>query len=783
MNSKEIELQEIDHKLALLEKQREELIKKKQKIIQFLRKNNSTLSIFTPEEKINIFLDLFRGRADIFAIRWENKAGKSGYSVSCDNEWANNICKKPKVKCSECPNQAFKKLNSEAAYAHLTGKITVGLYPIELNNNCWFLAADFDKSDWKDAVSAYKKACDEMEISCYVEVSRSGNGAHIWIFFGGPILAKKARELGFYLLDKAMNYHSNLSFSSYDRLFPNQDNLPIGGFGNLIALPLQYNLRKFGKSVFVDDDFKPYFDQWSLLSSVKKIAESNVNNILEKQSISRLPGNREKPWERFNCNRPFETILGCPNEIFIVLASRIYIYIHELPQILIAKLKKLASFSNPVFFKTQALRFSTNGIPRFICLAEIDEDYLSLPRGCSDDVFNVLKEQKIKIQIEDKRENGRKLDNIIFNGKLRKDQLKAIDVLSKYDNGILHAPTAFGKTVTAIGLIHKRKTNTLILVHSRQLLDQWRERLNSFLTGVEIGIIGGGKRKPTYQVDVATYQSMIKKSDNTVLPEVYQYGQVIIDECHHISASNYEFLLNEVRSKFVVGVTATPTRQDGHQPIIFMQAGKIRHKIESDNAKFIQKCTVNGLKTKLPIEFNDITRTHIADVYRWLMTNKDRNNFIINDVVNVVSNGFYPILLTERREHAVELGHLLEKKEINFQILKGSMRVKERNKAMSELANKQVIVATGKYIGEGFDLPKLDTLILALPISWKGNLVQYVGRIQREFEGKSKIQVYDYVDETLPMLTRMYQKRLAGYKAMGFTIVNSKDENQGNLEL
>ncbi|WDE14690.1 DEAD/DEAH box helicase family protein [Thalassomonas haliotis] len=732
----------------------------------------------TPEQKVNIFTDLFRGRKDIYANRWENKQQRSGYSVACHNEWQQGTCNKPKIKCTECSYQAFKILDQQTIYQHLSGKQTIGLYPLLQDDHCWLLAADFDKADWREAITAFRKACNEWQIPCSVEVSRSGNGAHVWIFFDTPLLAKDARQLGFTLLDKAMSFHAGLSFESYDRLFPNQDVLPVGGFGNLIALPLQYRPRQNGNSVFIDEQFHPYPDQWGYLAAIEKVTRKQVESCLSQKETGIQPASDLKPWEMSLAGNK-ETIAGCPLEITLVLANRIYIEIDVLPQALLAKLKRIASFSNPVFFKTQALRFSTNGIPRFICLAHVESGYLSLPRGCIDKVIELLGQQSIEIKFDDKRQNGVRLKGLVFKGELRKDQKKAVSAMVKHDTGILHAPTAFGKTVTAIGLINKRKVNTLILVHSRQLLDQWKERLAIFLDGCEVGIIGGGKRKQTKQVDIATYQSMISRKDNTVDPLLYEYGQVIIDECHHISAPNYEMLLSEVHAKFVLGITATPNRQDGHQPIIFMQAGSIRHTVATaGETRFTQQVLLSSIQTQFPEEFLEKdARPHIADVYRCLMNHKERNEFIVSDVEVAVNQGRVPIVLTERREHALLLAELLSERGISFQILRGAMKAKEREAAMAALDKTQVLVATGKYIGEGFDLAKLDTLFLALPISWKGSLIQYVGRIQRQFEGKEKVLVYDYVDELLPMLQRMYQKRAKGYAAMDYT-VTEKGEDQ-----
>jgi len=359
-----------------------------------------------------------------------------------------------------------------------------------------------------------------------------------------------------------------------------------------------------------------------------------------------------------------------------------------------------------------------------------------------------------------------------FIGALRKEQTKAVRVIAQHDTGVLHAPTAFGKTVTAIGVIAKRKVNTLILTHSRQLLDQWLQRLTAFLEGVDIGVIGGGKKKPTGYIDVATYQSLINKKDNSVNPIIQEYGQVIIDECHHISAPRFEMVLNEVRAKYVLGLTATPDRQDGHQKIIFMVAGPVRHKVKVNHSqKFAQHVVVSQLDNQPPNDLvNPDKRLHITDVYSWLASDKGRNIKIIKDVMGKIDEGKFPLVLTERREHAEVLNQLLIDNGLTTVVLRGAMRVKERKEANEQLGKVQVIVATGKYIGEGFDLPKLDTLFLSMPISWKGTLAQYAGRIHRESEGKEQVTIFDYVDRSLPMLERMFAKREKGYKTMGYEL-------------
>nr|VFJ90650.1 MAG: hypothetical protein BECKLFY1418A_GA0070994_101242 [Candidatus Kentron sp. LFY] len=724
---------------------------------------------FSTVQKVKLFRGLFEGRPDVFARRWENPAkGRSGYAIACHNEWRHGLCHKPRIKCGECQNRRYRPLDERAIHSHLTGRQVVGLYPLLPDNTCHLLAVDFDKTGWRDAVKAMARACGSFDIPHAIEISRSGNGAHLWIFFSEPVPAQEARVLGVALLHEAMEIHPGLSFDSYDRLFPNQDMVPEGGFGNLIALPLQYHARRRGNSLFVDADLSPYPDQWAFLSRIERLTANRLTGLVEELSPSSTETPDDTPpWEQ---GLPMEhtQIPDVPKQLIITLANHIYFRLDEIPPALTARLKRLASFSNPVFFKTQAMRFSTHGIPRYITCARIEQEYLSLPRGCFDDAMVLLEGQGITIEIEDKREFGQRLESLAFIGRLRRDQKRVVTSIIADDTGILHAPTAFGKTVAAIGVIAEREVNTLILTHSRQLLGQWRERIQSFLIGVEVGVIGAGKRKPTGQIDIATYQSLVDRRNNSVSPLVGQYGQVIIDECHHISAPRFEMVLNEVRSKYVLGLTATPDRQDGHQKIMFMLAGPVRCRVSVANrAEFEQTVIVNRRHEQAP-HFSD--QPHISEVYRWLMENTRRNLRIVDDVAATIEAERHPLVLTERREHAERLAETLMERGIRAVVLRGAMRARECEIANEQLSKTQVIVATGKYIGEGFDLPRLDTLFLALPISWKGSLVQYAGRIHRESSGKTRVIVYDYVDSSLPMLERMYRKRERGYKAMGYEI-------------
>ena len=553
------------------------------------------------KDKVNLFRDLFKGRDDVYPKRWENsKTGKSGYSPVCSNEWKPNVCEKPRIKCGDCQYRSFLPVSDQVVINHLAGSdnarnqladFVIGVYPLMQDERCWFLAVDFDKASWQLDVSAFVAACKENNIPYSIEKSRSGKGAHVWLFFSYAVFAIEARKLGSYLLTQAMDKHPELGFESYDRLFPNQDTLPKGGFGNLIALPLQKKPREQGNSVFVDDNFVPYPDQWAYLSTIKRITLIELNQLVEKAEQQnrilgvKLPIDEEdgEPWKMSPSRKIKEISINesLPKRVTIILGNQLFIDKSHLPAALQSRIIRLAAFQNPDFYKTQAMRLSTFGKPRIISCAEYYSQHIALPRGCQDELMNLLVELKIKPVIQDERFSGNKIPDLQFQGQLTDEQTQAANKLLEHDIGTLSATTAFGKTVVALHVLAKRQVNTLIIVHRRQLLDQWLERIEMFLnlTKKQVGKIGGGKNKPTGIIDVAIMQSLTK--NHTVDDLVANYGQVIFDECHHLSAVSFESVAKACKAKYVLGLSATLTRKDGHHPIVFMQCGPVRYQVSA----------------------------------------------------------------------------------------------------------------------------------------------------------------------------------------------------------
>lgn len=806
----------------------------------------------TPQEKIDLYTSLFVGRQDVFALRWYNaKSNKSGYSPVCENKWQSGKCDMKKYSCASCPFKLPVPLSDGYIFNHLAGKDSacrdvVGLYPLMEGDVCRFLAFDFDShtgsSDaWKKDAAAVRKICTAFSVPVSVEISRSGKGAHLWIFFSENIAAKRARNFGTLILQAAMNERHSLPFESFDRMFPNQDTIPKGGYGNLIALPLQGQAVKNKCSVFVNEDFIPFDDQWTYLSSVKKLSEKAVQarcTEIAKTVPDFLPndfdiGRTNKPDDFYTdeinktdnvikFGRAYKIIKNPPgdnsaqNKLLNVYSSdpntqsnnqpaqnarltqkdfSSIVHITFSNQIEIAKagiseralgiFRRTAVFLNPEYFKKLQMRLPLYNIPRYIDCSGETENALLLPRGSLAQIKKLLKDCDVHYEITDEREQGIRIE-INFTGKLYDEQKAALQAMLKSDIGILSTGTGFGKTVTAASLIAERKTNTMILVQTHTLLEQWKKAVKRFLN-YEAGTIAAGKDTSTGIIDIAIIKSLTEKNSDAVKPRRHTYGMLIVDECHHVSAFGTENLVKSFRAKYVYGLTATPIRRDGRQKIIFMQCGRILYATTAKQMNSVQNFEHYFIPRftnfHIAAENAKLSKSSIQNYYSEMVQAEARNLLIVSDVRSAVKEGRTPLVLSDRIEHLKLLKNYLKDAALHVIVIigKGTQKQKkEQLKALNKVPASEslVVLATGKYAGEGFDDPRLDTLMLAMPFSWKGTLAQYCGRLHRNFAGKEEVLIYDYVDFRIQVFDHMYRNRLKGYKQLGYTIKPDSDSAQ-----
>lgn len=733
------------------------------------------------EQKVALFRCLFRGRDDVYALRWQsNSSGRSGYAPACANEWRPGICEKPRISCRDCNHRELLPLSDAAIYGHLAGDHTIGLYPLLDNDHCHLLAVDFDEQDWRDDARAFLRSCRELAVPAALEISRSGDGAHVWVFFEEAVPAREARQLGAALISHTCQASRQLELSSYDRLFPNQDSMPKGGFGNLIALPLQKEARQLGCSVFVDDDLKPYPDQWAYLATLQRLTVAGLQTVIQTATGGAHPldlafideEDLATPWK---APPAIAQVSGpLPASITLTLADRLYVERSGLPQPLLNRLIRLAAFANPAFYKAQAMRLSVWDKPRVIGCAENFPQHIALPRGCLEPVQTLLQELGINWELLEERQNGSPLE-LVFTGQLRDDQEAAVDAMLRHDIGVLQAPTAFGKTVVAAAILARRGVNTLVLVHRAELLRQWQGRLQSFLDvpPEAIGCIGGGKANPTGQLDIAVMQSLVRKGE--VNPVVQGYGQVIVDECHHIAAASFETILRQVKARHVLGLSATLVRRDGLQPILFMQCGPIRHTAQRpagapQTLELVSRThELQGLPTDLPIQ----------ELMRRLAEDQHRTERIVEEALACWGDGRKLLLLSERTDHITGIARALAEQVTNLYLLHGRLSARQRSATLAALEQlppeaPRIVLATGRLVGEGFDHPPLDTLLLAMPVSWKGTLQQYAGRLHRQQSGKTSVRIIDWRDLGHPVPQRMWERRLRGYRAMGYELTSTQ---------
>lgn len=772
------------------------------------------------EADANVFFSMFWGRTDVYSKRTIKKStGEVNYYTQCYNFWKNG-CPRitgSKIKCQDCQKRAYKELKKEQIINHLRGKAedgtdVIGVYPLLTDDTCRFIVFDFDnhgkgaeKNDfanpddtWKDEVDSLRRICEINGIDALVERSRSGRGAHLWIFFQKPIEASLARKFGNALLDEGAESVNLKSFRFYDRMLPMQDHLPEGGIGNLIALPLQGQALKEGNSAFIDEYWNVYPDQWEMLMSKKKLSKEFIEDKLKEwgdgssyivaSSKDILGSDNEKPWDK---KRHFqkEDVEGI---LHITLSNGVYVNTENLRPRIQNQIRRMAAFSNPVFYKNQAMGLSNFENYRYIYLGCDEGGFIKVPRGILESITEECEKVGIEYEIDDKRSKGHSI-RVEFTGELKESQISAAEKLLQYDNGILHASTAFGKTVVCCDVIAVRQVSTLILLESSALMGQWQEALEKFLhineefpeyetpTGRRkrrksaIGKLQGAHDSTTGIIDIAMVGSVCKNGEYH--RRLKEYGLILVDECHHAASDTIVDILQEVAAKYVYGVTATPFRGDGLEKINYMLLGPVRYKYTSrDRAKEqgIEHLVYPRFTRAVAPRFSQ-DRMHPNEAYEIIRNNEDRDELIIKDVKQCVDNGRTPVVLSKYVEHSKRLYRRLKNFADKVFLLSGQNSKKEHKeilKQMNQVAREEsmILVATGKLIGEGFDYPRLDTLIMATPVAWKGVVEQYAGRLNRDYDGKKSVIIYDYVDSHISMFDRMYHKRLRAYKQIGYDI-------------
>ena len=774
-------------------------------------------SKYITEELANRFFAMFWGRMDVYAKR----GTKGGYFPQCDNRWNNRICPKQrgeKVNCEACEHRRWTELKPKKIIEHLLGyredgADVLGVYPLLPDGTCRFIVFDFDNhekgaektdfantnDEWHEEVDALRLICERNGITPLVERSRSGRGAHVWIFFKKPISAALARNFGFLLLDKGSTSINLKSFHYYDRMYPSQD--AASSIGNLIALPLQGQALKNGNSAFVDKNWNAYPDQWDiLLNHTQKLSKEDVEKYMAKWQtelarekgmlVPYISGNRPKPWKKKEGFVKSDVV----GKMHIVLGDGVYVDTLNLMPRLQNQIRSMAAFDNPVFYKNRRLGYSNYYNFSAVYMGKDQDGYICIPRGLRDDLLSSCKEAGIEYDLLDYREKGRPI-RVSFHGDLKMQQNLAAQHLLAFDHGILSAATAFGKTVVCSYLISERKVNTLILLQSKDLLEQWVDELNKFLSIDEeppiyktksgrkkhrksvIGILHGSKNTLTGIIDVAMVGSMYSKGKFNDF--VNSYGMVVMDECHHCGSNTSVEVMQKVNARYVYGVTATPKRGDNLEKIIHMLLGPIRH---SYTAK--ERAVEQGIGHYVYPRYTRVVDTNeskngINSAYALISTNTVRNEMILADTRICVKEGRTPVILTRYKEQAKYLYDNLQKDADYVFILYGDNSDKENSEVrrkLKEVTRNQslILVATGQKIGEGFDYPRLDTLMLASPVSFAGRLEQYIGRLNRDYEGKKEVIVYDYVDSHIRVFDNMYSKRLRTYKRTGFQLMTNR---------